>query len=178
VTLTKFGQPHGGIYQFAYTVPDIQAAIADYITTLSVGPWFVRGPFTPPEARYRGQPTQINLSLARAFNGHIQLELIQQHNDVASVYHQPGEARRYGFHHWARLTPTLDADIDRYRGLGYTEVFSDRLPTGARVVYVDATSRLPGMLELVELTAAQERAVTQMYVAALDWDGTDPVREG
>ena len=50
------------------------------------------------------------------------------------------------------------------------------LPSGSRVIYVDSTRDLPGMIELVEHTPEQERTYTEMYEAALDWDGLDPIR--
>src|SRR6266516_5424730 len=55
--LVNFGQPLGGVVQFAYTVPDLDQAISDYATRLKIGPWFVRGPFQPDKAFYRGEPT-------------------------------------------------------------------------------------------------------------------------
>ena len=76
------------------------------------------------------------------------------------------------------LTTTFDQDVARYAALGYAEAFADRLPSGSRVVYVDATRDLPGMIELVEHTDAQERVYTDMYRAALGWDGADPIRRG
>ena len=60
--------------------------------------------------------------------------------------------------------------------MGYDEAFSDLLPSGARVVYVDSTRDLPGMIELVEHTEAQERDYTDIYLAAVDWDGREPIR--
>jgi hypothetical protein len=83
------------------------------------------------------------VSLARAFSGHTMIELIQQHDDAPSVLHEGDGPRRYGFHHWALMTKRLDEDVARYRAMGYDEAFSDLLPSGARVVYVDSTRDLP-----------------------------------
>lgn len=171
-----WGQPVGTIVQFAYVVEDIDEAMTRYAEQLHVGPWFVRGPFQPPEGRYRGQPTEPTFSVARAFAGHAMLELIAQHDDGPSVYHEGDGPRRYGFHHWATITKTFDDDVARYAALGYEEAFFDRLPSGSRVVYVDSTRDLPGMIELVEHTDAQERVYTAFYRAAIGWDGRDPVR--
>ena len=59
---------------------------------------------------------------------------------------------------------------------GYVEAFYDELPSGSRVAYMDATRDLPGMIELIEHTDAQERVYTEIYEAAIGWDGHDPVR--
>jgi hypothetical protein len=174
--LPEWGQPLDAIVQFAYVVDDIDAAATRYVERLGVGPWFVRGPFDPPDAHYRGRPTQPTFSVARAFTGHAMLELIVQHDDGPSVFHEGDGPRRYGFHHWARVTKTFDADVARYAEFGYEEAFADRLPTGSRVVYMDATRDLPGMIELVEHTRAQEHVYTEIYRASVGWDGGDPIR--
>jgi len=176
VTMLAFGQPLGAIVQYAYVVEDLDRAMRDFQGGLGVGPWFVRGPFQPPEGRLRGRPATFTVSLARGFAGHVMIELIQQHDDAPSVFHEGGGTRRYGFHHWAMITKSFEEDLDRYRAVGYQQAFSDRLPSGSRVVYLDSRRDLPGMIELVEHTEAQERAYTQIYEAAIGWDGTDPVR--
>ena len=57
---------------------------------------------------------------------------------------------------------------------GYEEAFSDRLPSGSRVVYVDATRDFPGMIELVEHTEAQDRFYTAIYEATLELGRLEP----
>jgi hypothetical protein len=171
-----FGQPAGALCQFAYTVEDIDAGMNDWVERLGVGPWFVRGPFQPPAARYRGQHTEAVFSVARAFSGHAMVELIQQHDDSPSVFHENDGPRSYGFHHWAIMTTTFDEDVTRYQALGYPEAFFDRLPSGSRVMYVDARRDLPGMIELVEHTDSQERLYSGIQLASVGWDGSDPIR--
>ena len=170
--LLGFGQPLGAIAQFAYVVEDAERDMLRYTEQLGLGPWFVRGPWQPPSGRYRGQPTTPTLTVARAFAGHAMVELIQQHDDVPSVFRERGP----GFHHWGIVTSSFDEDVARYAAAGYEEAFSDVLASGARVLYVDATRDLPGMIELVEHTEAQERVYTQIYEAAVGWDGRDPIR--
>lgn len=171
-----FGQPAGAFCQFAYVVEDIDRGMNDFVERVGVGPWFVRGPFQPPAARYRGEPTEAVFSVARAFSGHVMLELIAQHDDSPSVFHEGDGPRTYGFHHWAIMTTTFDADVQRYAALGYPEAFFDQLPSGSRVIYVDATRDLPGMIELVEHTEGQERLYSQIQLASVGWDGSDPIR--
>jgi hypothetical protein len=175
--ILDFGQPLGGIAQFAYVVEDLEREMQLYLERLGLGPWFVRGPFTPRAARYRGQPAAgSTFSLAKAFAGHAMIELIVQHDDTPSVFNERTGPGRYGFHHWALLTKAFDADVARYLALGYAEAFFDELPSGARVMYVDHPGELPGMIELVEHNEAQERAYTEIYLAAVGWDGSDPIR--
>lgn len=175
--MTQFHRPAGGISQFAYTVADIQAGMRDFTARLGIGPWFVTGPFSPKQARYRGQPTDMSITLAVGYTGGVTVELIEQHNDAPSVYQETLAQRgAHGFHHWAVLSEDFDADIARYRDVGYDEVFSDISPRGVRIVYVAGPGELPGMIEVIEATPAL-RAIYQQYQdATRDWDGTDPVR--
>jgi Glyoxalase/Bleomycin resistance protein/Dioxygenase superfamily len=170
----SFGQPLGTIVQYAYHVQDIERAAADFTDRLGAGPWFLRGPFQPPCGRYRGEPTAPVISLARGFAGHAMLELVVQHDDTPSVYN---ETTGYGFHHWAIFSNDFEADLERYAALGYERAYEDQLPSGSRIVYVDSTRDLPGMIELIEYTEAQEQVYDRIYRASVAWDGSDPIRQ-
>jgi hypothetical protein len=172
-----FGQPDDALVQYAYVVADIDQAMADFTARLGLGPWHLRDHFVPPAGRYLGRPTRPLFSLARAFSGHAMIELIVQHDDTPSVYHPDPAVRRYGFHHWARFTRGFDAEVARLQADGWTEAYYDELPSGSRVMYLDPGGLLPGMLELVEHTDVQEARYTQIYRTAIDWDGSDPVRQ-
>lgn len=171
--------PFLGTIQFAYTTDDMQADMAEFTRRLGVGPWFVTGPFQPRGALYRGQPTAMELTLAVAFTGRMTVELIQQHDDAPSVYRETvGKRGGHGFHHWGVLTEAFDADIARYQADGYEVAFTDVSPRGVRVAYLDTTSRLPGMIELMESTPALQDIYRGYWRAAQAWDGrTEPVRE-
>jgi hypothetical protein len=100
------------------------------------------------EATNRGEPTSAQFSLARAFAGHAMVELIEQHDDAPSVYNERG----------------------------YDEAYTDLLPSGSRIVYVDSTRDLPGMIELIEYTEEQEPVYDAIHRAASAWDGREPIR--
>jgi methylmalonyl-CoA/ethylmalonyl-CoA epimerase len=117
----------GAIVQHAYTVADIEAAALAETRTLGIGPWFLRGPFMPPDARYRGAPNTATFTLARAFRGPVMVELIQQHDEEPSVFRE----RPLGFHHWATMPEDFDAELARLHAQGFQTAFEDVLPTGA-----------------------------------------------
>jgi hypothetical protein len=176
MTLLSFGQPVGGIVQAAYTVADIDRSMKDFTERLGVGPWFVSGPFVPSRGVYRGQPTDMSLTLAVAFSGHVMIELIEQHDDKPSVYQETIKTKGHGFHHWAICSKAFDADVARYEAEGCPVVFSDLSPRGVRIVYVDTTGQLPGMLEIIETTDALEAIYLSYFDAAQNWNGEDPIR--
>jgi Glyoxalase/Bleomycin resistance protein/Dioxygenase superfamily len=174
--LLTWGQPLESVVQFAYFVEDVEVAAMRYVERLGVGPWFLRGPFQPPEGVYRGAPTNATFEIAHAFSGATMIELIVQHDSSPSVFNERPAPGRFGFHHWARLTARFDEESARYSALGYEPAFSDRLPSGARVVYFDTTRDLPGMVELLEHTSEQEEVYAGFWRPSVDWDGSDPVR--
>ncbi|MBI3372990.1 MAG: VOC family protein [Betaproteobacteria bacterium] len=174
--LLNFGQPLGGVFQIAFIVENIRQSMQDFTARLHIGPWFASEPFTPPEARYRGRPTDLHVTLAVGFGGHMSFELIEQHNDAPSVYREIVNKRGYGFHHGAVMTGAFDQDVEKYRLLGYEAAFTDRMPYGYRIAYIDTTRDFPGMIELIEFTDSVEERYTTMYQASVGWDGTNPVR--
>lgn len=175
--LMKIGQPLGGVIQMAYIVEDIRKSMQDFTARLGVGPWFLSGPFVPPEGLYRGQPTDMTVSLAVAFSGHVTIEVIQQHDTKPSVFQEFIGRRGYGFHHWAIGARDFDGEVRRFQRQGYEIAFSDRSPRGVRIVYMDTSRDLPGMLEIIEITDDLEDIYLEMYQASVGWNGSDPVRK-
>ena len=175
--LLNFGQPVNGVIQMAYVVPDLRRAMAEWTERLKLGPWFLFSPFRPLTQRYRGQPTELSTSIGMAYAGHMQFELIEQHNDVPSVYRETVKKRGYGFHHWGVSAPDFDKALAEQRARGYELAFYAEPDRGIRVAYMDTNADLPGFIELIETGPAVEGLFTMMYQAALGWDGSDPVRE-
>jgi hypothetical protein len=176
MSLMSFGQPVGGVVQVAYIVRDVEQSMRDFTSRLNIGPWFVTGPFTAAEGRYRGEATTLKVTLAIGFAGHMMVELIQQHNEVPSVYSEVVAERGYGFHHFAVASGDFDRDIARYKAMGYEIAFSDRSPRGVRIAYMDAMDDVTGMIEVIELTPQLEALYTKWYEASVNWDGSEPVR--
>ena len=172
----SFGGAEKSIIQFAYTVNDIENGMRRYAELLHIGPWFLIGPFVPAKGLYRGTVTKIKISLAVAFAGEVMVELIEQHDAEPSVYQETLKARGgHGFHHWAIGARDFDSTVEEYKSKGYREAFSDISPRGVRVVYLDTSADLSGMLEIIEMTADVEGQYNRMYDAARTWDGRHSV---
>jgi Glyoxalase/Bleomycin resistance protein/Dioxygenase superfamily len=171
-----WGQPIGAVSQFAYFVPDLRLAIASYVDPLRVGPWYVLEHFQPVEMRYRGSHTAVDVSLALAFSGQMSIELVQQHNDVPSVYRDGMKGgSRFGFHHFGVATDDFDGEMARYTAKGYSREFEAIVADGARIAYMDGPD-LHGMVEIIEATAGVEEIYGMIFRAAQGWDGQDPFR--
>ena len=170
------GQPYGSIVQTAYVVEDIESEMMSYVDRLGVGPWYLADRFRPPKPRYRGKVVAPLFSLAVAYSGTMMIELIQQHDQLPSVFQEAIKARGFGFHHWGVAVENFDEALAAFVKQGYEIAFSDTAPMGMRVAYMDTLKELPGMVELIEGNAAFEGFFTPVYEASIGWDGRDPIR--
>ncbi len=167
----------GAVRQNGYVVRDIEAALRHWTQVLGVGPFFhfERAPLE--DFRYRGEPSPLEVSIALANSGPLQIELIQQRNDAPSTYRDFLAAGWEGLQHVAYWTTSFDVDLARIRGLGY-EVAQSGSVGGAngRFVYL-ATEDHPGTLvELSEVSGAKGRFFEHIAELARAWDGSEPIR--
>jgi len=161
-----------GIMQISWIVPDLQAAMREYTERLGIGPWFVSEHFSPEVNLYRGEPNDADISIGMTYSGHMNFELIEQHDEKPSVYRETLLKRGYGFHHWALASHDIEADIASYQAKG-DAIALDILINGGRVVYADTSAYLDGMTELIEITDGVRAGFGDMYRIARDWDGKD-----
>lgn len=171
-----FGQPKGGVIQMAYVVKDIRRAIDHWVGDLKVGPWFLLDHFTGIDPVYRGGPSHADVSIAMAFAGHMQIELIQPNDDHPSVYRETIGRRGYGFHHVGLACTDVPAEIEAYAKRGYVLAFRAGVPTGGDVAYLEAEQAEAGFVELIPATPAMDETFTRFWRAGLAWDGSEPIR--
>jgi len=171
-----FGQKVGQIVQMAYVVEDIRASIDWWVRDTGTGPWFLLDHFIGPDHVYRGEQSRADVTIAMAFAGHMQIELIQPLDTNPSVYRETIETRGYGFHHVGFATEDVDAGIADYEARGYALAFKAGVPTGGSVAYLDGGPGHPGFVELIPATDGMDAGFTAFWRASIDWDGRDPVR--
>ena len=168
----------GAIRQIGYVVTDLDQALAGWVE-LGVGPWLViRG--LPMRALYRGQPCETKLSLAMSNSGELQIELIQQEDDTASIYTEFLASNDSGYHQLAYWAEDFDATMKAVEDAGWPVVWSGGEGYGVRFAYVEPPNSpaVPStIVEIAELTDAQEAGAKFIRDAAANWDGSDPIRE-
>ena len=166
----------GAVTQNGYVVRDIEAAMRHWIEVLGVGPWFYAEHAPIEDFRYKGEPSPVEVSIALANSGSLQIELIQQRNDAPSMYHDFLRAGREGLQHIAYWTTTLDADLKRLLDAGYNIGQSGHVGYPGRFIYF-LTEAHPGTVaELSEINGPKGRMFQRIAAAADNWDGTDPIR--
>ncbi len=174
--LLNFGQPANGVIQMGFIVEDIHKSMREWTDKLKIGPWFLREHGVFPTQFYRGEPTEVEMSIAMGFAGNMMFELIQQLNDVPSVYMDVVRQRGFGFHHYGFGTDHYDEAVMAYRDRGYLLAYEAVPSLGGAVAYFDTLADLPGMTEIIKITPLTEAMFTVMQQASVGWDGSNPVR--
>ena len=167
----------GEVRQIAWVVSDIEAAMQHWHSVLSVGPWFYKQQVGVTEFWYKGvQSTPPQLSIAFANSGSLQLELIQQRNQVPSMYTDYLSRCGSGMQHLAFWTNDFDQTSQQLLSKGYTQGHAGRVGQRGRFAYF-VHSELPGnVVEISEQSGGKAEFFKEIATAAIDWDGSNPIR--
>ena len=163
------------IFQNAWVVDDIEAACMQWVSQLGVGPFFVseyNDVFD--DVAYRGEPAPLNMSVALAQAGNVQIELIQPKVERCA-YRDSVPAGQIGFHHMCVWTHDIAADTAYFESLGYPTANIGRAGE-TQFAYYDTRPLMGCMLEVVTQNPGIVARFAQIADAAQDWDGTDPIR--
>jgi catechol 2,3-dioxygenase-like lactoylglutathione lyase family enzyme len=163
-------QPLQTVRQLAYVVRDLDAALHYWTSVLEVGPFFLFEHCPLQDQRYRGQPSNVDVSLALGNSGDLQIELIQQHNDAPSVYREFLDAGRVGV-----MPVDYAAACAAYRARGVEAAFECTVG-GAPLTYFDTVASIGHYTELWDNSAVFKDLFLMVEDAAKGWDGREPVR--
>ena len=166
----------GAITQNGYVVRDIEAAMRHWIEVIGVGPWFYVERAPIEDFRYQGEPSPVDVSIALANSGALQIELIQQRNEAPSMYRDFLAAGHEGLQHVAYWTRTFDDDLHRILDAGYAIGQSGHVGTPGRFIYFQTEAHPGTVVELSEISGPKGRMFERIAEAAHNWDGTDPIR--
>ena len=163
----------GPIIQSAWVVRDFDESLAVWIAR-GAGPFMVGRRMMIPLA-YRGEPVELELSVAWGQFDGMQIELIEQLEEGPSMFRElvpPGQSR---IHHMSTYTDNFTGDLAHYRAQGAEVVFSG-LMKGAPVCWLDTVATLGFMTELITANPEKEKVFAMFREAAENWDGIDPIR--
>lgn len=143
----------GQVFQIAFVVHDLDAALGRYTRVLGGAPWriFTFSAAIHHEAVYRGGPTDFSVQLA--LNGTSpQYELIEPERGPG-IHRDWLDEHGEGFHHVGVIVDSVDATVAHMAAAGY-----DAIQTGAgfgaagdgRYAYFDTARDLGFLIEAVE----------------------------
>lgn len=164
----------GPVMQIAFVPKDFDAAIRYWTETMGVGPFFLIENIQLGEMRYLGEPSDCLFSIAIAYWGDMQVELIRQENDAPSIYRgQEGGV----LHHTCVLTD----DIDKARRLaqesGATILVEAKVAPDGAVLYVDTGGGPGSIVEILQMSSGSDGLFAMIKAASVGWDGNDPLRK-
>jgi hypothetical protein len=167
----------GAIRQNGYVVRDLEAAMRHWTSVLHVGPFFHMPHVAIDELVYRDQPSTADVSIALAFAGDLQIELIEQHDDAPSVYKDFLDAGREGLQHVSAWTQDYEGTLARVTAAGPRVLQHGMLLGGLRFAYFDTELHPGTVFEISNATAEPFKGmIDAMHDAARIWDGRDPIR--
>jgi len=164
----------GAVRQIGYIVRDFDQALTNWVQ-LGVGPWYVLRGITQT-GRYRGEPCTVTLTLAFANSGDLQIEVIHQDDDTLSIYREFTDSGGDGFHQLAFWADDYDAALTAGRDAGWPVVWSSEDAASVRFAYFEPPAGPATIIELMEINPATAGMADLVRSAAVDWDGSDPIR--
>ena len=166
----------GNIAQIGYVVRDIDAAMDNWVKH-GVGPWFYVDRVQTDYFRYRGADSDMQMSVALANSGDVQLELIQPRNDAPSMYKDFLDSGREGAQHIAYWSNDFQALLDRALTAGYT-IGQEGSIGGeqGRFAYLDTEVEQGTVIEISDISGPKGQFFQYIRDVAATWDGSDPIR--
>lgn len=168
----------GAVAQNGYVVRDIQAAMEHWINVLGVGPWFHVERVKMDYFRYHGEDSNLEMSVAIANSGDLQIELIQQLNDAPSMYKDFLDAGREGLQHVAYWTKDYQAIHDQALALGHKIGHEGRIGgEKGRFCYFDTELHPGSVVELSDISGPKGMFFEFVKKSSQNWDGSNPIRK-
>lgn len=165
----------GPIGQLAYLPQDFDAAVKYWTETMGVGPFFLMENVALGSAKYKGQPTGALFSIAIAYWGDVQIELIRPENREPSIY--TGEyAVTDQLHHICIFVDSIAEARAACAEVGAEILVEGTVGADGEVIYVDAGGGPGAVVELLQNMTGADALFQMMKDAARDWDGSVPLR--
>lgn len=133
----------GPVGQLAYLPQDFDAAVRYWTETMGVGPFYLMENVALGEAKYKGVPTGAVFSIAIAYWGDVQIELIRPENREPSIY--TGEyAVTDGLHHICIFVESIEEARAACAEAGAEILVEGKVGADGEVIYVDPGARNGG----------------------------------
>ena len=169
----------GPVVQQGYVVPDVEEAIAHWLSR-GVVPFFLNDISDFP-GQYNGQPIMAEMRAGFAYSGDQQIEVITPSLDHPSIYKDYlAEVPQGGLQHLAFWVENIDAKLAELDAAGHDYRVWQRYgqpPDYEAHAYIDSASNPGVMMQLMARSDFYDMYFGLMKEAADSWDGkTDPIR--
>jgi len=164
----------GPVMQFAFVPKNFDAALRHWTETMGVGPFYLLENNLLGDGKYLGEPYTCIFSIAIAYWGDMQIELVRQENDAPSIYRgAEGEA----LHHTCILTKDIEKARTIAEDSGAKVLVEGKVGEDGHVLYVDTGGGPGSIVEILQCASGTEGLFAMIKAASAGWDGSDPVRK-
>ncbi len=168
----------GALRQLGYVVHDIEAAMKHWIEVNRVGPFFYIERVPISAFAYQSIPaTEIpEISIALAYSGAVQIELIQQRNEAPSMYRDYLAAGQEGLQHVGYCPEDYEAAKHAAADQGLSVGQEGDIAGRGGFIYYQTSAHHGTCVELIECNNHRRYQFTEMEQICHKWDGSDPIR--
>lgn len=173
--IDSLAQLFGPIRQIAYIVEDVDASMLAWKAQMGVAPFIVIRHCNPfVEMTYRGtRCDHIDMSIALAMIGDVQLEFIQQHCDTPSIYREALERHHTGVHHYCFYTQDFPTLYRRALENGMEAVVTSGPPEAIGFAYMQSRTIPHLICELAPSSPMTESMFDRVARRCRSWDGKE-----
>lgn len=166
----------GPVMQLAFLPSDFNAAVEHWTRTMGVGPFYLMEDIRLEDMKYRGEPTDAAFSIAIAYWGDMQIELIRPENDSPSLY--KGEyAVRDRLHHTCLLLDDIGEAYAACEKYGAEVLVEGKVGEAGAVIYADPGGGPGHVVEMLQTQPGTHELFAMIKQAGDGWDGSDPLRK-
>ena len=161
--------------QIAYAVSDIFRGVDKWIKDFGAGPFFIAEHIPIKNVIFRGQPSELDITVAYGQWGEIMIELVQDNGEGPSIIRDLYPPQKSGLHHLAYFVDDMDLVSAKLVEEGYVLAMSGQAGEN-RFQFFDAISEMGHFIEVYEPIESLKSLYERVRVASINWDGSDPLR--
>ena len=166
----------GPVGQLAYLPSDFDAAVRYWTQTMGVGPFYLMENIRLKDMKYKGAPTGSMFSIAIAYWGDVQIELVRAENAEPGLYN--GEyAVTDRLHHICIFVDSIAEARAACAAAGAEILVEGKVGADGEVIYVDPGAGPGHVIEILQNASGTGALFQMIKEAAKDWDGSDPLRK-
>ena len=167
----------GPMEQIGIVVDNFEDPINHWTKNLKVGPFFILEHLELNDVYYNGNPSNIDFSVALAYSGDIQIELIKQHCETPSIYNDYVDNKKNSVHHFCTFTPNISDDLEILESQGYKNIQGGKTQDGGSFAYLDHENNYGAILEIAQLSEGGYAMFEMIKKASKDWDGENAIMD-
>ena len=167
----------GPIEQIGIVVNNFEEPIDHWTKNLKVGPFFILEHLELNDVYYNDNFSKIDFSVALAYSGDIQIELIKQHCETPSIYNEYVDYKKNSVHHFCTFTSNINDDLKIFESQGYKNIQGGKTQDGGSFAYLDHKNNYGALLEIAQLSEGANEMFNLIKNASKEWDGKRAILE-